>query len=131
MWVILACGVYGVMVLVGLFCIVGALLVCLDFRKWASRAIDAGQRRGLRGPAGVVFRGRYSHALIRILALGVGVVGIDALVLSGLSSLKGFTFLFVVFGWLYVGAGAMVRLRSGFREMIPPITVPLAAVIVV
>jgi len=118
---------YAAASLAGLALLVVALVVIADVRGSAraltQRASEYGAGRG------VLFRGEYSVGLIRAAAVGVAAIGLtgpatslEALGVPFVGGAPFVLYLTMVAGIFYVAAA--VRIRSRFRAIIPPITVP-------
>jgi len=120
--------VNGVAALAGLAVLAAALLVVVDAggtaRALTRRAAAYGSARG------VLFRGEYSTGLVRVGAVGGAAIGLTGpahvLEVIGIPFVGAAPFILylVMVAGVFLVAG-VVRIRSRFRTMIPPITVPL------
>lgn len=120
--------VYGAAALAGLAVLAAALLVIVDAggaaQSLTRQAAAYGSSRGL------FFRGEYSTGLVRVGAVGVAAIGLTGpahlLEAVGVPFVGGAPFILylVMVAAVFVVAG-IIRIRSRFRAMVPPITVPL------
>jgi len=118
---------YGAVSIAGVAVLTVALAVIMDAggaaRALTRRAAEYGSSRG------VLFGGEYPSALVRVGAVGLAAIGLtgpaNVLQAVGVPFVGGAPFvlyLLMVAGVFFV-AGA-VRIKSRFRAMIPPVSVP-------
>jgi hypothetical protein len=114
----------------GAACVLGAVAIAFDILGSASRLVHAGE--GLASHWwGLPFRGTYTRGLTRILALGLLILGLDGLGAASGVAVTGTSTVVVVLGWAYIGLNLLVWVRSGHRSLLPLISLPIVAALVV
>ncbi len=114
----------------GVGCSGTAILIAVNFRSWASRLIEGGQLLASRR-WGFLFRGEYSRPLVFIMAVGLLGIGLDGFAGIGVPGADRLApQFFWIFAWLVIGFPIFVRLRSQSKQTIPPITMPIALILV-
>ena len=114
----------------GVGCTGMAILVITNFHGCTSTLIRLGQSLA-NCRLGLLFRGEYSRTLMIIMALGILDIGMDAFAGIGVPGADRMApLLFVLFVWLLIGFAAVVQLRSRFQRMIPPISGPIAVILI-
>jgi hypothetical protein len=111
-----------------------SLIILLNVRGAATSIVNLSERLSTSA-LGILFRGEQSLGIVRLLALGLLLVGLQPIfrisVPSGaVGSAAPTDFLVVLFGWTYIGYAAVVQVRSGFRRMVPSITFLFTVLIV-
>lgn len=113
----------------GAGCVLGAVAIGFDVLGSASRLVHAGE--GLASHWwGLPFRGTYSRGLMRILALGLLIVGLDGMGAAFGLAVTGMSTAIVLLGWVYIGLNVLVWVRYGLRRLLPPISVPIVAALI-
>ena len=123
---VLAGLVDGLSALLAIAAIAVSLTILLDLRGAATSIVSHGQRLAL-STFGLLFRGEHSRGITRLLAGGLLLVGLQPVFrisLDGgtIGSAAPTDFLLALFVWAYIAYVVVVRVRSGFRRMVPPIT---------
>jgi hypothetical protein len=114
----------------GAACVLGAVAIAFDIRGSASRLVHAGE--GLASHWwGLPFRGTYTRGLVRVLALGLLILGLDGLGAASGVAVTGTSTVVVLLGWAYTGLNLLVWVRSGHRSLVPLISLPIVAALVV
>jgi len=114
----------------GAVCLLGAVAIAFDVLGSASRLVRAGE--GLASHWwGLLFRGTYSRGLMRVLALGLLILGLDGLGAASGVAVTGTSTGIVLLGWAYIGLNLLVWVRSGHRSLLPLISLPIVAALVV
>lgn len=114
----------------GAACVLGAVAIAFDILGSASRLVHAGE--GLASHWwGLPFRGTYTRGLMRILALGLLILGLDGLGAASGVAVTGTSTVVVLLGWAYIGLNLLVWVRSGHRSLLPLISLPIVAALVV